>query len=84
MMSNVKLRELLRPYRKLVVLALAAMLVESGADLLEPWPLKVILDYIIGSKKPPGWLTEWVIDDASRLTLLNGAIAAQTPSGWRT
>jgi ATP-binding cassette, subfamily B, bacterial len=76
MMSNVKLRELLRPYRKLVVLALAAMLVESGADLLEPWPLKVILDYIIGSKKPPGWLTGWVIDDASRLTLLNGAIAA--------
>jgi subfamily B ATP-binding cassette protein MsbA len=76
MMSNVKLRELLRPYRKLVVLALAAMLVESGADLLEPWPLKVILDYIIGSKKPPAWLAGWVIDDASRLTLLNGAIAA--------
>ncbi len=76
MMSNVKLRELLRPYRKLVVLALAAMLVESGADLLEPWPLKVILDYIIGSKKPPAWLAGWVFDDASRLTLLNVAIAA--------
>ena len=76
MMSNVKLRELLRPYRKLLVLALAAMLVESGADLLEPWPLKVILDYVIGSKKPPAWLAGWVIDDASRLTLLNGAIAA--------
>ena len=76
MMSNVKLRELLRPYRKLLVLALAAMLVESGADLLEPWPLKVILDYVIGSKKPPAWLAGWVFDDASRLTLLNGAIAA--------
>jgi len=76
MMSTVKLRELLRPYRKLVVLALAAMLVESGADLLEPWPLKVILDYIIGSKKPPGWLAEWIVDDASRLTLLNAAIAS--------
>jgi len=75
-MSAVKLRELLRPYWKLVVLALVAMLMESGADLLEPWPLKVILDYVIGSKKPPTWLAGWIVDDASRLALLNIAIGA--------
>jgi ATP-binding cassette subfamily B protein len=75
-MSAVKLRELLRPYWKLVVLAMVAMLMESGADLLEPWPLKVILDYVIGSKKPPTWLSGWIVDDASRLTLLNIAIGA--------
>jgi len=75
-MSAVKLRELLRPYWKLVVLALVAMMMESAADLLEPWPLKVILDYVIGSKKPPTWLAGWIVDDTSRLTLLNIAISA--------
>jgi subfamily B ATP-binding cassette protein MsbA len=75
-MSAVKLRELLRPYWKLVVLALVAMMMESAADLLEPWPLKVILDYVIGSKKPPAWLAGWIVDDTSRLTLLNIAISA--------
>lgn len=75
-MSAIKLRELLRPYWKLVLLALLAMMMESGADLLEPWPLKVILDYVIGSKKPPGWLTGWIVDNDSRLTLLNIAIGA--------
>ena len=47
-MSIAKLRALLRPYWKLLVLAFAAMLVESAMDLLEPWPLKVILDHVIG------------------------------------
>src|SRR5262245_575886 len=74
-MSIVKLRALLRPYWPLVVLAFAAMLVESAMDLLEPWPLKVILDYVVGSKRPPAWLAEWVVDTESRLALLNAAIA---------
>ena len=52
------------------------MLVESAMDLLEPWPLKVILDYVIGSKTPPPWLAGWLIDSESRLTVLNGAIVA--------
>ena len=30
---------LLRPYWQLLAVAFAAMLVEAGADLLEPWPL---------------------------------------------
>ena len=59
-MSIVKLRALLRPYWPLLVLAFAAMLVESAMDLLEPWPLKVILDYVVGSKRPPAWLEGWI------------------------
>ena len=75
-MSIVKLRTLLRPYSKLLALAFVAMLVESAMDLLEPWPLKIILDYVIGSKTPPPWLAGWLLDSESRLTVLNAAIAA--------
>jgi len=75
-MSIIKLRALLRPYWPLLVLAFTAMLVESAMDLLEPWPLKVILDYVVGGKRPPAWLDGWIGDAESRLELLNIAIAA--------
>jgi subfamily B ATP-binding cassette protein MsbA len=52
------------------------MLLESGADLLEPWPLKVVLDYVIGSKAPPEWLAGWTVDLPARLSLLKAATAA--------
>jgi len=58
------------------MLALAAMLVESSADLLEPWPLKVVLDSVIGSKPAPVWLGGWIGDAHGRLALLNAAAAA--------
>ena len=29
-------------------------------DLLEPWPLKVVIDYVLGSKKAPPWLSNVV------------------------
>jgi hypothetical protein len=35
------------------------MLVSSAADLLEPWPLKIIFDYVIERKPAPAWLTQW-------------------------
>jgi subfamily B ATP-binding cassette protein MsbA len=30
------------------------------ADVLEPWPIKVVLDYVIGSKPMPDWLATLV------------------------
>src|SRR5690242_9988912 len=53
---SLKLVALLRPYWKLLTVAFLAMLVEGAADLLEPWPLKVIFDYVLGSKHVPSWL----------------------------
>jgi hypothetical protein len=44
---------LIRPHWKLLSVAFAAMLLQSAADLMEPGPLKVIFDYIIGSKPLP-------------------------------
>lgn len=74
--SRLNLARLLRPHWKLLTIAFAAMLVEGGADLLEPWPLKVIFDYVLGSKPVPGWLSAWTSDAHSRITLLNGAAVA--------
>jgi ATP-binding cassette, subfamily B, bacterial len=67
---------LVRPYWALGAVALLAMCVESAADLLEPWPLKIVLDYVVGSKSPPSWLGHWVVDHQSRVYLLNFAAAA--------
>jgi subfamily B ATP-binding cassette protein MsbA len=71
---SLSLIHLLRPHWKLLAVAFAAMLVQSAADLLEPWPLKVVFDYVLGSKQMPGWLAEWLPGDA--LAVLNVAAAA--------
>ncbi|MBK7677722.1 MAG: ABC transporter ATP-binding protein [Candidatus Accumulibacter sp.] len=48
--------DLLGPYRRWVMVILAAMLVETAMSLAGPWPLKIILDNVVGNHKPPGWL----------------------------
>jgi ATP-binding cassette subfamily B protein len=69
--SRLNIARLLRPYWKLLTVAFAAMLVQGGADLLEPWPLKVIFDYVLGSKSVPPWLTFWVQGAEDRIAVLN-------------
>jgi ABC-type multidrug transport system fused ATPase/permease subunit len=49
-------RELLTPYRGWIVIILLAMLVETAMALAAPWPLKVILDNVVGSHRAPEWL----------------------------
>src|ERR1044071_302077 len=56
--KKVTLGSLLRPHRTMLVLAFIAVLGETATDLLEPWPLKVIFDYVFGAKKMPPWLSE--------------------------
>src|SRR5215470_6471730 len=46
---------LLRPQWKTLLVAFLAVLVETAADVLEPWPIKVVVDNVLQSKKlPPG------------------------------
>jgi ATP-binding cassette subfamily B protein len=71
---SLSLIRLLRPHWPLLAVAFVAMLVQSAADLLEPWPLKVVFDYVLGSKRMPDWLAEWMPGDA--LGVLNVAAAA--------
>jgi subfamily B ATP-binding cassette protein MsbA len=76
MTRSVDLRRLLHPHGKPLTLAFAAMLVEGAAELLEPWPLKIVLDYVLGSKPPPDWLAGWMGDAAARRSLLQVVAAA--------
>ncbi|HYJ45155.1 MAG TPA: ABC transporter ATP-binding protein, partial [Pyrinomonadaceae bacterium] len=56
-MRTVKVTQLVRPYWKYLAVAFVAIIIESGGDLLEPWPLKIVLDYVIGQKQTPAWLS---------------------------
>lgn len=53
------LRELLRPYRGSLAIILAATFVQMLMGLAIPWPLKIILDNVVASDPPPGWITMW-------------------------
>lgn len=48
--------ELLRPHQAQLWLGLVAITGESLADVLGPWPLKIVLDNVIGHKSSHGWL----------------------------
>lgn len=50
--------ELLRPYRKWLAIVFGAMLIEIGATLAAPWPLKLVIDDALGSHHLPDWL-DW-------------------------
>jgi subfamily B ATP-binding cassette protein MsbA len=72
----INLSSLLAPYRPLLAVAFVAMLIEGGASLLEPWPLKIIFDNVIGSKPPPAWLAAFLSAGDGRLAVLNLAAVA--------
>src|ERR1700753_1831207 len=47
---------LIRPYRGTLMGIFLAMLVETVMSLATPWPLKVILDNVVGDHKMAPWL----------------------------
>ena len=75
---RLRLSHLLRPYWPAISLALIAVLGETSADLMEPWPLKIVLDYVLQSKHMPDWLASIVhrVAGTSQLAILNVAVFA--------
>jgi subfamily B ATP-binding cassette protein MsbA len=53
--------DLVRPYHKWLVVVLIAMLVETAMSMAAPWPLKVVIDNVLGTHPLPEWL-RWVRD----------------------
>jgi subfamily B ATP-binding cassette protein MsbA len=60
----------------LLAVAFGAMVVESAAGLWEPWPLKLIVDNVLGGKALSPGLTRWAIFGTAPLDLLNAAVVA--------
>src|SRR5437016_2132430 len=69
---------LLRPHWKALTLAFIAVLGETLSDVLEPWPIKVVIDNILQSKKLPDWLGGFVSHTFGheKLPILNFAVLA--------
>jgi subfamily B ATP-binding cassette protein MsbA len=53
--------ELVRPYRGWLSIVFGAMLIETAMSLAAPWPLKIILDNVVGRHKLPELLS-WLRD----------------------
>jgi ABC-type multidrug transport system fused ATPase/permease subunit len=51
---------LIRPYRSRLALILLAMLLETVMGLAAPWPLKVILDNVVGNHQLAPWLRHFL------------------------
>jgi ABC-type multidrug transport system fused ATPase/permease subunit len=50
------IRTLVRPYRGTLFIILLAMIVQTVMSVAGPWPLKIVLDNVVGSHKLRPWL----------------------------
>ena len=54
------LRRFLPGETRALLLGLVLLLGVSGAALLQPWPLKLVLDCVLGSVRPPHLIASWL------------------------
>jgi ABC-type multidrug transport system fused ATPase/permease subunit len=52
------IRTLVRPYRGTLSIILLAMIVQTIMSVAGPWPLKIVLDNVVGSHKLAPWLDD--------------------------
>ena len=57
---KLSIRQLLRPHTGALLLGLLAVLGEGAANLLQPWPLKIVLDDVLHSKSGHAQVMQWV------------------------
>ena len=50
------IRTIIQPYRWTLAAVFCAMIAETGMGLAGPWPLKVVLDNVVGPRQLPFWL----------------------------
>ena len=73
--SLLELWRVVRPHRTLLAIAFVAMAIESAAAIWEPWPLKLIVDNVLGGKPMPPALASLAVFGTSPLAVLNAAVA---------
>ena len=83
-----KLWPYLRVYRWQIAWALAQVFLIAGFELLKPWPLQIVIDYVLGNKAPPpaGWLGAFLALPRGELLLLAcvGVVIVTLGSGGLT
>jgi subfamily B ATP-binding cassette protein MsbA len=79
-LTKLRIRDLLKPHAKALTFGLLAVVGETAADLLQPWPLKIVFDNVLKTKPlhAPGWLNDWIYALAGddRLAILKFAAFA--------
>ena len=58
-------------------LSVLLLLGASGATVLQPWPVKIVVDVVLGESEPPGWLQP-VLDHLARLGYSPGGVKSAT------
>src|SRR5690242_9456749 len=76
--KKLSIRELLRPHVTALTVGFVAVVGEGVANLLQPWPLKIVLDSVLRSHPVHGWLNHFIEATAGddKLAVLKFACAA--------
>src|SRR5690348_10855096 len=76
--KKLNVTNLFRSHRNGLIIAFVAVLGETVTDVLQPWPIKIIVDNILQNKKLPKWLGGIVSGyfGHNKLSILNFAVAA--------
>ncbi len=75
---TLRITDLLRPHLAALALGLLAALGEGIANLLDPWPLKIVLDNVLRSQHAHGWLNTLIVRmvGTDSLAILKFAVVA--------
>ena len=70
-----RITNLLRPHAKALAVGLLAVAGEGVTNLLDPWPLKIVVDNVLRSRPVNGWLPRLIpaLASGDRLTVLKVA-----------
>lgn len=76
--SKLKIIDLLRPHWTALTLAFIAVLGETLTDVLEPWPVKIVVDNLLQHKRLPNWIAKPVVSlfGDNQFAILNFAVGA--------
>src|SRR3984893_13798011 len=76
--ATLRIIDLVRPHWKALTVALIAVLGETLTDILEPWPIKIVVDNILQAKPIRGWLGSAVLGlfGDNTYSVINFAVAA--------
>jgi len=76
--KRLSIRELLRPHKTALLFGFLAVAGESAANLLGPWPLKVVLDDVLRNRESHATVTRWMhaLVGSGKVAVLEFACAA--------